>query len=145
MARLWLGVLAVIALGALGVAWWVARPTAPHGYAGIEFARVTEAAAARTPLLSTRGALVTAVAEKSPAAQAGIKVGAVVAAIDGVTITSARQASNILRAHEKGDRVTFTLFDEAKGPIHSKIVLVTFDDAPPISETVFTVEPPRTL
>ena len=145
MARLWLGVLAVIALGALGVAWWVARPTAPRGYAGIEFAQVTEAAAARTPLLSTRGALVTAVAEKSPAAQAGIKVGAVVAAIDGVTITSARQASDILRAHEKGDRVTFTLFDEAKGPIHPKIVLVAFDEAPPVNKTVFTVEPPRTL
>src|SRR5262245_25659951 len=101
MARLWLGVFAIVVLGALGVAWWVARPLAPRGYSGIEFAQVTEAAAARTPLLSTRGALVMAVAEKSPAAEAGIKAGAVVAAIDGVTIASARQASDIVRTHEK--------------------------------------------
>ncbi|HXS06809.1 MAG TPA: PDZ domain-containing protein [Rhizomicrobium sp.] len=145
MARLWLGVFAVVILGALGVARWVARPPAPRGYSGIEFARVTEAAALRAPLLSTRGALVAVVAEKSPAAQAGIKAGAVVAAIDGITIASARQASQIVRAHKKGDRVAFTLFDEAKGPIRPKIVAVTFDDAPPVSETIFTVESPRTL
>jgi hypothetical protein len=145
MARLWLGVFAVVILGALGVARWVARPPAPRGYAGLEFARVTEAAAARTPLLSTRGALVTEVAEKGPAAEAGIKAGAVVAAIDGVAIASARQASDMVRAHKKGDRVAFTLFDEAKGPIRPRTIVVTFDDAPPVSETVFTVEPPRTL
>ena len=29
MARLWLGVLVVVALGAFGVAWMIARPPAP--------------------------------------------------------------------------------------------------------------------
>src|SRR5580692_1291828 len=97
MARIWLGVLIVVALGAFGVAWLVARPPPSRGYSGLEFARVTGAAAARAPLLGTRGALVVAVADDSPAARAGIKPGAVVAAIDGVTINSARQASEIVR------------------------------------------------
>lgn len=145
MARLWLGVLAIVVLGALGVVWLVARPPASKGYSGLEFARTTGAAAARAPLMSTRGALVQSVAEESPAARAGIKPGAVVAAIDGTAITSARQASDIVRRHEKGDRVTLTLFDEARGAIHPRSVILTFDAAPPESKTSFSVEPPRTL
>ena len=93
MARLWLGVLAVVAVGALGVSLLIARPPDPHGYSGLEFARVTEAAALRAPLLTTHGALVLGVAENSPAARAGIRPGAVVAQIDGEDISSARQAS----------------------------------------------------
>jgi len=145
MARLWLGVLFAIALGALGVAWLVARPPEPRGYSGLEFTRVTGAAAARAPLLSTHGALVEDVAADSPAARAGIKPGTVVVAVDGVTITSARQASGIVRRHKKGDRVRFVLFDETKSAIHPKTVDLVFDAAPPESKTIFSVDPPRTL
>src|SRR5689334_2335372 len=145
MARLWLGVLFAIALGALGVARLVARSPEPRGYSGLEFTRVTEAAAARAPLLSTPGALVEDVAADSPAARAGIKPGAVVATIDGVSISSARQASEIVRRHGKGDRVRFVLFDEAKSAIHPKTVELVFDAAPPESKTIFLVDPPRTL
>ncbi len=145
MARLWFSVLAVVALGALGVAWLTARPPAPRGYSGLEFAQVTGAAASRAPLLATRGALIARVTDGSPAARAGIEAGAVVAAIDGVVITSARQASDIVRHHGPGDRVDFTLFDEARGAIHPKIVALTFDAAPPENKTIFTVEPEPTL
>src|SRR5258707_14342766 len=110
MARLWLGVLVGVALGAFGVAWMIARPPAPKGYSGLEFAQMTGAAAARAPLLATHGALVLAVADNSPASRAGIRAGAVVAAIDGKTITSARQASAIVRRHKSGDRILLTLF-----------------------------------
>ena len=105
MARLWLGVLIAVALGALAVAWLMARPPEPLGYSGLEFARVTGSAAARAPLLSTHGALIVDVAADSPADRAGIKPGAVVTAIDGVPITSARQASDIVRGHKKGGRM----------------------------------------
>jgi PDZ domain len=145
MARLWLCVLLVVALGVAGVAWLIARPPSPRGYSGLEFAQVTGAAAARAPLLAARGALVQQVAEKSPAAEAGIKAGAVVAAIDGVVVTSAQQASMIVRRHGAGDHVVFTLFDEAGGTIHPKKIAVTFDAAPPEDKTVFRVKPPRTL
>lgn len=145
MARLWFSVLLVVALGAGGVAWLIARPPAPNGYSGLEFATMTGAAASRAPLLSTRGALVLQVDDGSPAAQAGIKAGAVVAAIDGIAVASARQASMIVRKHGAGDRVVFTLFDEARGAIHPKNIAVTFVAAPPDDKTIFRVDPPRTL
>ena len=145
MARLWFGVLVVVALGALGVAWLIARPPAPKGYSGLEFSQVTGAAAARAPLMTTRGALVLAVGEGSPAFRAGLRAGAVVAAIDGQTITSARQAAAIVRGHTSGDRITLTVFDEARGAIHPRNVALVFDAAPPVSKIVFSVDPPRTL
>ena len=73
MVRLWLGVLVVVALGALGVALLIARPPDPEGYSGLEFTRVTEAAASRAPLLATRGALVQEVAPDSPELLAAIE------------------------------------------------------------------------
>jgi len=145
MARLWLLVLLVVMVGAGCVAWLIARPSNPRGYSGLEFAQMTGAAAARAPLLRTRGALIEQVVDDSPAAKAGIKPGAVVAAIDGMAITSAGQASSMVRRHGAGDRVIFTLFDEASGAIHPEKVAVTFDAAPPASKLVFHVEPPRTL
>lgn len=145
MARLWIAVLVVVALGTFAVALLIARPPAPNGYSGLEFARVTGAAASRAPLMTTRGALVLHVAEDSPAFRAGIRSGAVVSEIDGETITSARQASRMVRRHRQGDHVTFTLFDEARGMIRPKKVTVVFQAAPPRNEKVFQVNPPRLL
>jgi len=145
MARLWLGVLVVVALGALGVALLIARPPDPQGYSGLEFARVTEAAASRAPLLTTRGALVLDVADNSPAARAGIRPGAVVARIDDEDIRSAEQASRIIRRHRAGDRVVLFLFDEARGGVHPKEVPLVFDASPPPNEKIFSVDPPPTL
>jgi hypothetical protein len=145
MARLWLGVLVVVALGAFGVARLIARPPDPKGYSGLEFTRVTGAAASRAPLLTTRGALVLEVANDSPASRAGIRPGAVVAQIDGQEITSAEQASGIIGRHQAGNRIVLTLFDEARGRVHPRDVPLTFDAAPPVSKKIFSVDPPRTL
>ncbi len=137
MARLWLGILAVVALGAFVVARLTAPLPDPRGYSGLEFARMTRAAASRAPLLTTRGALVVAVAADSPAARAGIRPGAVVARIDGKDILSARQASAIVRRHQAGDRVVLTLFDEARGGVQPKNVQLVFEAAAPVSEKCF--------
>ena len=145
MARLWFGVIVAIALGAFTVAWLVARPPPLKGYSGLEFARTTDAAYARAPLMSARGALVSDVSADSPAARAGIKPGAVVAAIDGKSIRSARQASDLIRLHRAGDRVTLTLFDEARGRIHPRDIALVFDAAPPVDTKVFSVHPPRIM
>ena len=135
----------VVALGALGVALLIARPPDPQGYSGLEFARVTEGAASRAPLLTTHGALVMGVAVDSPAARAGIRPGAVVAQIDGEDIRSARQASQIIRRHKAGDRIVLSLFDEARGGVHPKNVSLVFDPSPPLDQKIFSVDPPRTL
>src|SRR5882757_2429704 len=115
MARL-LGFLLVIGCIA-GVALYVAPLRAPRGFSGLQFAAMTPAAAARAPLLTVRGALIQDVVENSPAAMAGIKSGEVAAAIDGSAVTSAQQASDLIRAKHPGERVTITLFDEARGDI----------------------------
>ncbi len=145
MARLWLGVLVVVALGAFGVARLITRPPDPEGYSGLEFARMTGAAASRAPLLATHGALIQGVADNSPASRAGIRPGTVVAQIDGKNIASAREASGIIRRHRAGDRVILTLFDEARGRVHPRNVPLLFAAAPPVSKKVFSVDPPPTL
>lgn len=144
MARLWILLTLGVAAAIAGVAWYVMPPGKPHGYAGLEFSVMTPAAAARAPLLTSRGALIFDVADASPADKAGLHSGEVVAAIDGAPIISAQQASGIVRQHREGDRVVFTVFDEAAGDIHSKDVAVNFIAQPPVTKKR-SVKPPRTL
>src|ERR1041385_1789104 len=91
-----------LALFAGVVFYAVHRAPKPLGFSGLQFAPLTPAAASRTPLLA-RGALVRQVMEDSPAEKAKIEPGMVVAAIDGTPILSARQASDLVRAHRAGD------------------------------------------
>jgi hypothetical protein len=133
-----------LALFAGAVLYAIHRPPKLHGFSGLEFAPLTEAASARTPLLAKGGALVFQVADDSPAAAAAIKPGEVVAAIDGQTILSARQASDLVRAHRSGDRVSFTLYDVTKGEVKPETVSLTFEDQP-VPQKKFSVHPPRTL
>jgi hypothetical protein len=142
MARLLGLALFIICVG--GVAWYVAPPKAALGFSGLEFATMTRAAAARAPLLTTRGALIYNVVADSPAARVGIKPGEVVAAIDGVAISSARQASDLMADKRAGDSASLTLFDETKGDINSRQVSLVFVAAPPVTRKL-SVKPPRTL
>src|SRR5678816_535337 len=99
-------VVVALALFAGAVVYAVHRGPTPRGFSGLQFAALTPSASARTPLLERGGALIQQVMDESPAAKAKIEPGMVVSAIDGVPITSARQASDIVRRHAAGDRVT---------------------------------------
>ena len=57
-----------------------------------------------------QGAMVDAVADNSPAAQAGIKPRDVITAIDGVTILAPRQVVDTVANHKSGDKITVTVF-----------------------------------
>jgi hypothetical protein len=148
MFRGWMGILAsvcvALALFAGAVLYAIHRVPKPRGFSGLEFAAMTPGAAARTPLLARGGALVLAVMPGSPAAKSKIKPGEVVAAIDHVSIASARQASELVRAHAAGDHIVLTLYDINKGEVHPDDVTLTFDAAPPVTKS-FSVKPPRTL
>jgi membrane-associated protease RseP (regulator of RpoE activity) len=135
---------AVLAFFAGAVLYAIHRPPRLHGFSGLEFAPLTQAASARTPLLAKGGALVFHVADDSPAGKAEIKPGEVVAAIDGEPILSARQASDLVRAHRPGDRVSFTLYDVTRGEVKPQTVSLTFESQPLPTKT-FSVHPPRTL
>jgi PDZ domain-containing protein len=148
MFRGWQGLAIIIAIAAVlfaGVVWRAVHAAPkPHGFSGLEFAPLTAAAAARTPLLDRGGALVFAVMPDSPAEKAKIKPGEVVAAIDGTAIVSARQASDLVRLKRAGDAVALTLYDTTKGEVHPENVSVVFDAAPPVGKS-WSVRAPRTL
>lgn len=148
MSRAWLGIgvsaLVALALFAGAVLYAIHRPPRLHGFSGLEFAPLTKAASARTPLLVKGGALVFQVADESPADKAEIKPGEVVAAIDGQPILSARQASDLVRAHRPGDHVSFTLYDVTKGELKPETVSLIFESQP-VPKKKFSVHPPRTL
>ena len=137
-------VVVALALFAGAVFYAVHRAPKPRGFSGLQFEALTPAAASRTPLLEHGGALVAAVMDDSPAEKARIEPGMVVAAIDGTPIASARQASDIVRRHAAGDRITLTLYDITQGEVHPEQVSLMFDAAPPVGKT-FSVHPPRTL
>ncbi|HJS46254.1 MAG TPA: PDZ domain-containing protein [Rhizomicrobium sp.] len=133
-----------LALFAGAVFHAVHRAPKPRGFSGLQFAPLTPAAAARTPLLAQGGAQVAAVAQNSPAGKAKIPPGAVVSAIDGTAITSARQASDMVRVRTAGERINLTLYDITQGEVHPQSVSLVFDAAPPVGKK-FSVHPPRTL
>ena len=147
MFRGWRGLAITIAIAAalfMGVVWRAVHlAPRPRGFSGLQFAPLSAAAAARTPLLNRGGAMVFAVMPDSPAEKAKIKPGEVVAAIDGTPITSARQASDLVRSKRAGEAATLTLYDNT-GAVHPDIVKLVFDAAPPEGK-VYSVRPPRTL
>ena len=147
MLRGWRGLAITLAIAAAlftGVVWRAVHlGPRPYGFSGLQFAPLTAAAAARTPLLNRGGAMVFAVMPDSPAEKAKIKPGEVVAAIDGTAITSARQASELVRAKRAGESATLTLYDNT-GAVHPGTVTLVFDAAPPEGK-VYSVRPPRTL
>ena len=144
MARWTILIVLGVACAVAGVVWYVHPPGEPRGYAGVEFSAMTPAAASRAPKLKTPGALIHDVDDSSPAAGAGLAVGQVVAAIDGVAITSAAQAAGIVRSHREGDQVLFTVFDEPDGEIEPRDILLMFAAEPPLTKKL-SVKPPRTI
>jgi hypothetical protein len=148
MLRGWKGIAVLVAVAlaffAGAVLYSIHRQAKPRGFSGLEFARLTPSASARTPLLDRGGVLIQDVAADSPAAKAGIKPGEVLAAIDGAPITSARHASDIVRSRAAGDHITLTLYDITQGEVRPRNLALTFDAAP-LETKKFSVHPPRTL
>jgi hypothetical protein len=134
-----------VAAGALlfagAVLYAVHRVPAAQGYSGIEFAPMSAAAEARTPLLRSGGVLIGQVDAKSPAAQAGIKMGEVVSKIDGHAIASIVQAARLMRRASAGAHMTLTLYDITQGEVRPREVAITLTAEPGLEKR--TVNPPR--
>jgi hypothetical protein len=122
------------------------RVSAPRGgFLGLEFAPLTRAAQGRAPYLTQGGALVVKVVEKSPAAVALFKPGEIVTAIDGEHVGSASDAAQILETKRAGQKIALTYFNLSKSDGHAHKVTISLADAPPVSEKIFRVLPPRTV
>jgi hypothetical protein len=145
MRRVLVPVVAFVLLLA-GAVWLSLRqPASPIGYCGLQFADITRGAEARTPLLD-KGVLIAAVAPGSPADDAGIAPGDVVAAIDGTPVSTGRQAARLVRSYAAGRSAMLTLYSVADGEVKPRKVPLIFaaDPDPRVSRKYF-VDPPRIL
>ena len=82
------------------------------GYLGVGVDDLDVATATRLGLSVTSGALVKAVVAGSPAAQAGISQNAVITAIDGAAIASAKALGPAIQTHKPGQRISVTWVDQ---------------------------------
>ena len=139
MGRLLALVAAAILLFA-GAVWHAQDlPPPPLGYSGLQFGRLTPGASGRTPNLA-KGVLVQAVDDDSPAAKALIRPGAVVAAIDGEDMLSARQAAEKIGRYREGETARLTVY--VPGDAKAKHAAVVFAPKPdPAKLKKYSVRP----
>lgn len=80
-----------------------------HGRLGVAFVTLDEATAEENGVSLTEGALISEVAEESPAAEAGLAVGDVVTAVNGEPVDAERTLRDRLIAYEPGDTISLTV------------------------------------
>jgi S1-C subfamily serine protease len=85
-----------------------------HAYLGIQPAPITEELSRSFDLGVERGALVQGVSEGTPAAQAGVRQGDVVVALDGAPIATVEDLYAALRDYAPGDRARVTVVREGE-------------------------------
>ena len=105
----------------------VTNGSVAHPYIGIAYVPLTPAIAARLGTTVTQGAVITDVAEGSPAAQAGLRPNDIVTKVDGKDLTDDSFLAAVLAAHKPGDKVTLTV---NRGGATQDIT-VTLGTAPP--------------
>jgi membrane-associated protease RseP (regulator of RpoE activity) len=86
-------------------------PAAGEGQAwlGIGVADITDRLIERLKLTQKTGVVVTSVTAKSPAAEAGVKTGDVVTAVNGVAVKTAQELITEVRKGKPGDVVTLSI------------------------------------
>lgn len=88
--------------------------TPVHPYLGVSLTSVNALSARANNLGATEGALVVAVSDGGPAADAGIQENDIITKIDGEQVTSADGLIIALREYEVGDKVTLTVVRDSK-------------------------------
>jgi len=106
-------------------------PTANGPYLGVEFEMLTPQIAASENMTGTQGALIRTVVAGSPAAQAGLKAGDVITAVDGKNIDDTNSLPAIVQSHKAGDQIMLTIVKgTATGPVDQHDVKVTLATRP---------------
>lgn len=114
----------------------VASGKVSHPFLGISYQPLTPALAAQLKLDATQakqsGAVTMQVQSGSPAAQAGIKRGDIILAIDGQKLTSESALGQILNTHKPGDHVKLEVVTPGAtgGNNQSRTVDVTLSERP---------------
>jgi membrane-associated protease RseP (regulator of RpoE activity) len=92
-----------------GLALAVATPAAAQGYAGISVSNISAQVAQQLNLSQTSGVVIVAVEANSPAAAAGLQRGDVVTAINGASVATAKDVTNLISKLAPGATATFNV------------------------------------
>lgn len=76
---------------------------------GVNFVMLDENEAANFEVEQTEGAILTDIAENSPAATAGLQPGDIITAVDDIAITLDANLARVIRSYEPGDAITLTV------------------------------------
>lgn len=113
--------------GSVGIAFAIPSATAKQvvdqlikkgnverGYIGVQIQPVTQGIADSLALSETKGALVVSPEEDGPAAKAGIKAGEIITAVNGETISDARELSKKIANITPGEKADLTVWSDGK-------------------------------
>lgn len=98
-----------------------------RGYIGVELENISRNYAIALGMRSTRGALVTNVVDGSPAEEAGLKPGDVIARFDGREVRSAEDALNRIRQKKSGEVASLGLLRKGQ-PWDAEVVAMARSD-----------------
>lgn len=104
----------------------ISGETPAHPYLGVSVTSVNAFTARRENLGVSEGALISAVNDGTPAAEAGLQVNDIVTAVDGDAVTSADGLIIALREYSIGDTVTLTV---VRGSEEKKVDVTLGSDA----------------
>jgi|GEM_PF-1442952 len=100
-------------------------------YLGVTFQMITPDIAAQENITGTAGALVREVAAAGPAAQAGLKAGDVVIAVNGQPVNDQNDLRSRVAAFKPSDEITLTIVKGTpNGPIDQRDVKVKLGERP---------------
>ena len=95
---------------------------AGNGWLGIDIEDVTPAAAGKVGLDRTIGALVIGIHKDSAAGKAGIRVGDIITAVDGKTISRMPQLRPLITTYKPGQQITLSVYT-TRGKKMLKVIL----------------------
>lgn len=111
------------------------RLSAGGPYLGVEFQMITPELAAGEGITGTTGALIRSVVADGPAAQAGLKEGDVITAINGQAINDQTDLRSRIAEFNSGDEITLTIAKgTSNGPIDQRDVKVTLGERPAVQQ-----------
>jgi S1-C subfamily serine protease len=101
-----------------------------HAFLGVQATTVDPQIAARYGLEAEEGAVVSAVSEGSPAAEAGLQQGDIIVAVDGEEVASMADLVGRISAHTPGDDVELTVIRDGE----ERSLAATLGEAPSTDE-----------
>ncbi len=104
-------------------------------YLGVEFQMITPELAASEGITGTTGALIRSVVAAGPAAQAGLKAGDIVTAVNGQVIGDKTDLRSRVAEFKSGDEITLSIVTGTpNGPIDPRDVKVTLGERPAVQQ-----------